>query len=357
MAGKARNHGNMGNFGSSFLGSLSTGLGSGIAGMGLSMVGGLFNGIRAKKQHKRNKELLQMQNQMEIERMGLQADLNKQQAAYNQGLAQEMFDYTFSKESEYNDPSAQRKRLEAAGLNPALLYGGSAAGASGTASGSTAGGEAAGVQAIQPMGLQVMLQAEQQKANIELAQSQAAANWAQAGKTIGVDTQEGKKNIEEADSRILLNQAQQAKTTEEINETIEKIRSLKISNEIAEETKQAEIDTKLESLNILHQQAALNVIEGLKSETEAKILKKDLDNYEDKLQALFDDVATRKLTADAAWGQFEATKAWLEKQYGNKDAEELKTYVDAGSSILSAIIEVVSIIPQAKLLKLLKALK
>lgn len=347
----------MGNFKSSFLGGLSSGLGSGIAGMGLQAIGGIFSGIQARKNHKRQKELMQLQNQMEIDRMGLQADLNKEQALYNQGLSKEMFDYTFNKEAEYNNPAEQRKRLEAAGLNPALLYGSSASGASGTASGSTAGGEAAGVQALQPMGLQVALQAEEKKAQIELAKSQAAANWAQAGKTIGVDTQEGKKNIEEADSRILLNQAQQAKTTEEINETIEKIKSLKISNEIAEETKQAEIDTKLESLNILHQQAALNVIEGQKLETEAKIIKKDLDNYEDKLQALFDDVATRKLTADAAWGQFEATKAWLEKQYGNKDAEEFKTYVDAGSSILSAIIEAVSIIPQAKLLKILKMLK
>ena len=347
----------MGNFGSNLLGSLSTGLGSGIAGMGLSMVGGLFSGIKAKKQHKRNKELLQMQNQMEIDRMGLQADLNKQQAAYNQGLAQEMFDYTFNKEAEYNDPAAQRKRLEAAGLNPALLYGGGAAGASGTASGSTAGGEAAGVQAIQPMGLQVMLQAEQQKAQIELAQSQAAANWAQAGKTIGVDTAEGVKNIEEADSRILINQAQAAKTGEEINLVLEQIKEKKISNEVNEATKQARIDSEFESLNILKQQAAMNVTEQLKNENELKILEKDLKNYDDKLQAIFDDVATRKLTADAAWGQYEATKAWLEKQYGNKDAEKLQTYTNVGATILNTLIDVASFLPQAKTLKLLKALK
>lgn len=347
----------MGNFGSNLLGSLSTGLGSGIAGMGLSMVGGLFSGIKAKKQHKRNKELLQMQNQMEIDRMGLQADLNKQQAAYNQDLAQEMFDYTFDKEAKYNDPTAQRKRLEAAGLNPALLYGGSAAGASGTASGSTAGGEAAGVQAIQPMGLQVMLQAEQQKAQIELAQSQAAANWAQAGKTIGVDTAEGAKNIEEANSRILINQAQEAKTGEEINLILEQIKEKKISNEVNEATKQARIDNEFESLNILKQKAAMNVTEQLKNEKELKILEKDLKNYDDKLQAIFDDVATRKLTADAAWGQYEATKAWLEKQYGNKDAEKIQTYTNVGATILSTLIDIAGFVPQIKMLKLLKVLK
>lgn len=347
----------MGNFGSNLLGSLSTGIGSGIAGMGLSMVGGLFSGIKAKKQHKRQKELMQMQNQMEIERMGLQANLNKEQAAYNQELSKEMFDYTFKKESEYNDPSAQRERLEAAGLNPALLYGSGAAGAGGTASGSTAGGEAAGVQALQPMGLQIALQAEQQKAQIELAESQAAANWAQAGKTLGVDTEQGKKNMEEADSRILINQAQTAKTTNEINLILEQIKEKKISNEVSEETKQARIDSEIESLNILKQKAAMNVTEQLKNEKELELLKKDLKNYDDKLQAIFDDVASRKLTADAAWGQYEATKQWLEKQYGNKDAEKLQTYTNVGATILSTLIDIASFVPQAKMLKLLKVLK
>lgn len=348
----------MGNFGGSFLGSLSSGLGSGIAGMGLSMVGGMFSGIKAKKQHKRNKELLQMQNQMEIERMGLQADYNKQQAAYNQELAKGMYDYTFNKEAEYNDPKEQRKRMEAAGLNPALMYGQSAAGAGGVAEGSTSGAGAAGpVTALQPMGLQIALQAESQRAQIELAESQAAKNWADAGKTIGIDTQEGKQNIEESNSRILVNQATEAKTDTEIKEVLQRVKSIEIQNEVDEATKTAKIDSQFESLNILHQNAAMNVIAGEKGEKEQELLKKDLANYDDKLQALFDDVATRKLTADAAWGQFEATKAWLEKQYGNKDAEKVKTYVDTGAAILDAILDVAQFIPQGKLIKLIRLLK
>lgn len=348
----------MGDFNKNFLGSLGTGLGSGVAGMGLSMIGGLFGGIKAKKQHKRNKELLQLQNQIEIERMGLQADLNKQQAEHAQELAKKMYDYTFQNEAEYNNPTNQVARMRAAGLNPALMYGGSAAGAGGVAEGSTSGAGIAGaVSALQPMGLQIALQAEAQKSQIELNQSQAAKNWADAGKTIGIDTLEGKTNVDEANSRILVNKAQNAKTSEEINMILQNIKSLKIQNEVDEETKKAKIDSQLESLNILHQQAALNVIEGLKNETEAKILEKDLKNYDDKLQALFDDVATRKLTADAAWGQYEATKAWLEKQYPNKEAEELKTYTEIGATALGLLLEIAEFIPQAKMLKIANKLK
>lgn len=38
-------------------------------------------------------------------------------------LSKEMYDYQFDKENAYNDPSAQMARLQAAGLNPHLVYG------------------------------------------------------------------------------------------------------------------------------------------------------------------------------------------------------------------------------------------
>ena len=38
-------------------------------------------------------------------------------------LSKEMYDYQFEKENAYNDPSAQMARLQAAGLNPHLVYG------------------------------------------------------------------------------------------------------------------------------------------------------------------------------------------------------------------------------------------
>lgn len=156
--------------GSSLGSGISSGLSSAASGLATGAIGGLFGGIRAKKQHKRNKEILGLQNQYEIDRMNLQADLNKEQADYSQDLQKEMYDYTFDREAEYNNPKAQVERLKTAGLNPALMYGGS--GTAGTASGSTGGVQASGVTALQPMGLQIALQAEMQKAQIDALNAQ-----------------------------------------------------------------------------------------------------------------------------------------------------------------------------------------
>ena len=72
------------------------------------------------------------QNDDQREMMELQAKLNQQQAQHNQGLAKDMWNYT-------SYPN-QVRNMEAAGLNPALLYG------MGGQGGSTAGaGQASGV--------------------------------------------------------------------------------------------------------------------------------------------------------------------------------------------------------------------
>ena len=55
--------------------------------------------------------------------MGLQAKYNKEQAKYSTELGKEMWDYT--------NFENQKKHLEAAGLNPALLYGSSGGGGGG----------------------------------------------------------------------------------------------------------------------------------------------------------------------------------------------------------------------------------
>ena len=123
------------------------------------------------------------QNSDQREMMELQAKLNQQQAQYNQGLAKDMWNYT-------SFPN-QVRNMEAAGLNPALLYGmggqgGSTAGAG--QAGSVGLSDAKGMQtgiAIQGMGLELANLASQ----IELNKSQAEKNKAEAEKTAGVDTQ------------------------------------------------------------------------------------------------------------------------------------------------------------------------
>ena len=98
--------------GSAALGGLTGGVGGLVSGA----IGGLGSllGIGRRKE-KKAREAEEREHQRQLEYMGLQAQYNKDQAKYSTELSKEMWDYT-----NYEN---QKKHLEAAGLNPALLYG------------------------------------------------------------------------------------------------------------------------------------------------------------------------------------------------------------------------------------------
>lgn len=77
-------------------------LSSGLSGSAGGLLGGIFGGIAARKQYKRQKNLMQLQSQLEMD--------NWQQQ--------------FDAQNAYNDPSAQLDRLEEAGINPLTQDGG-----------------------------------------------------------------------------------------------------------------------------------------------------------------------------------------------------------------------------------------
>lgn len=100
---------------------------------GASLVNGLGGSLLAghygHKQHRYNLEIMQRQQDYNIANMALQNQywrsqtdyansLNLSNMQYQQDLSRAMYDYQFDREAAYNDPSAQRARLVAAGYNP-----------------------------------------------------------------------------------------------------------------------------------------------------------------------------------------------------------------------------------------------
>ena len=199
--------GNIGTvLGSAALGGLTGGVGGLVSGA-IGGLGSLF-GIGRRKE-KKAREAEEREHQRQLEYMGLQAQYNKEQAKYSTELSKEMWDYT-----NYEN---QMKHLEAAGLNPALLYG--QGGGGGSAAG---GGTAAGVSLPSSTGVGMGIQWETMEANKELAKAQAAKTNAEAAKLMTTDTEnvkseteKNKQEIEESKKRIESLTSQIHKTNEE----------------------------------------------------------------------------------------------------------------------------------------------
>lgn len=142
-------------------------------------IGGTMSAKDAKRQH-----------QYDLEKMAIQHGYNIESQKLGQQFNKEMWDYT-----NYEN---QKKHLKAAGLNPALLYGMSgvggatAAGAQGLSEGIASGHEMGIKQQGRGMGLQAAAIASQ----IDLNNSQAEKNRADAKKTSTVDTNLQNANIE-----------------------------------------------------------------------------------------------------------------------------------------------------------------
>jgi hypothetical protein len=152
---------------------------SGIFQLGGMALGNKWAKQAAERQHKYNKEIMKIQHGYNIESQQLGQQYNK-----------EMWDYT-----NYEN---QKRHLEAAGLNPALLYGMSggggatAAGAQGSGSSAVGGNEMAAGNAQKAMGLMMGEQWSRIASNL----ADAALKKAKTNKVKGVDTDLQNANIE-----------------------------------------------------------------------------------------------------------------------------------------------------------------
>lgn len=219
------------------MGLLSFAKSAGGGGIISSAMGLIAGGVAAKKQRKwqekqnrLNREfaenMAEQQNQYEVDRMGLQAQYNKEAADYSQQLAKDMWNYTG-----YENQKAQ---MEAAGLNTALMYGSGGGGGQ-----STSGGSQQGVTALQPMGLQVALQAEQARANIALTEAQTAKTRAETMKT---NTTEMANSAIDVVGKMITNNATKVNT----KKAEEEINNIKMTNQqISESINKLKNENKL----------------------------------------------------------------------------------------------------------------
>jgi hypothetical protein len=168
-----------------------------------------------QKQMEYGREMYAQQSADEDRRMQQQNEWNKEAAAKSQEYAKEMFDYTG-----YEN---QVKQMKAAKLNPALLNGGS--GSPGQAHGATV--EPA--TAMQPMGLQVALQAQQTAAQTELIN-------AQAEKTRSETTAQKVENLVGIGVELTKKVAEIRKSKKDTEEVEQKIENLKKTAEATEES-------------------------------------------------------------------------------------------------------------------------
>lgn len=196
-------------------GGLITGLAGTIAGSVSSAKDRDLQRELQRQQMEYGREMYALQSKDENQRMEQQNQWNKEAAAKSQEYAKEMFDYTG-----YEN---QVKQMKAAGLNPALMNGGS--GSAGQAHGATV----TPATAMQPMGLQVALQAQQTAA-------QTALINAQAEKTRSETTAQKVENLVGIGIDLAKKVAEVRKNKKDTEEVEQKIENLKKTAEATEES-------------------------------------------------------------------------------------------------------------------------
>jgi len=228
-----------------------------IAGAGIGAVSGLAQGLMQKKAQKRQFEY-------------------NEKAADN---AQERSIKTMGLLREWNSPAAKKQQLQEAGLNPALVYSGGAAGAGGGAQAAT-GAQGAGVEMTQPvagMALQSGIAAAQTMADVKLKEAQAENLNADTEKKKGADTELTYAQIADTLAAAGNKKAQMQLT--EMQTATEKARA-----EVAGATTDIEIQKASEALRLMTQQTVLTqeqaTEKGIDNQTRDQINKLAITNAE-----------------------------------------------------------------------------
>lgn len=261
------------------------------------------------------KETEERQMQYEKDKMSYQAYLNRMQGLYSNELAKSMWDYT-----NYEN---QRKHIEAAGLNPALLYGGGGGGGA-TSQGGNADGVSMGQSDAIAMGIQLR-QMESQTA-LNLAQSEKVE--AEAEK---IKAEETKTEEETTLTKILqgLKTNEADKVFREVQGIIQDNRKKLAEANVAVATQETQIQKFEKDLEEV--KASIDNINA-KTDTEKELQNK----IREEAWAIAENVKNGRITAEAARQQAETMlKKFEHQQAYDWTSLAVESAIDLGELIFS----------------------
>ena len=306
----------------------------------MGLVGMVGGAIAAKRQFNNEKKL-----------MHLQAQYNKEQAKYTSDLQKDMWNYT-----NYEN---QIQHIKNAGLNPALLYGMSGGGGSTTGTAQAAGVNNTGSQAV-GMGLE----AAQLLSNIRLNNAMADKNEADADKTRGVDTDLAKAqkelaefNAKLADEKVKLTREQVNTQKQLTNKLIEETRLTATNADIAEETKENEIQKSAQELQNMIWDSVLKTAQIDLTDAQTDLIKKETE------VVWYNAISYRK-HADAAKEQSYAAMKRVEaeikkwnKELDQKDEQILQDWLFGSADAILELGDIITdILPTKKAGKVIETI-
>lgn len=337
---------------------LSNGWGNGLISGALGMVGGA---ISDRRNFKHQQALMEQQQQYNKELGEINQGYAKEMAAINQQYALQAGaqSHQYNKEMwDYTNYENQVSHLEAAGLNPALLYGqggGGGATAQGGAVGNGQGtpGSAPGggsPQAIRSqilegagMGIQLGLMDAQRKA----MEAKAAKDNADADKTKGVDTELAKSIIELNKSQEELNKmsveevAAKAKMYGDLSvKAWQEARKIAVEADFAEQT----LDDSVKKVAYETQGALIRNIESL---TNIELSREQIKAINQNIAVAWYNAGTNRINATTAADKVANDLVVSLKGLDIKERELLKDWiyqgVHAGVELLEGVTDVVKV--------------
>lgn len=309
--------------------------------MALSTGGGLIGSLTAKKQQKRA-------HRYNLEYMDKQFQQNKEAAEINQQYAKEMYDYT-----SYEN---QRRHMEAANLNPALMYGmGGTVGGSANGAGTAGGGGLPSTNPVSAGAQYGQMSLSGMAIMSEIAKNNAQANRdnAEADKKRGVDTELTQAEIElkksqkqTQDEMTNLTAANYFKVLKEQDLIWQNARKMAAEADIAEETKEAKIEQ-------VYQQNMLNILTGIEKLANIQLKDEEAKYIAEQTHWYAYEVQTRRMNAEAAKKNAETLADELIKKYKFQDQENVRAWIkDMAITLAQGADAISSFIPTKKFVKI-----